>query len=154
MAVRWANVPIPEPYVAALVGAALMGVVAPIRKPVGASTARLVGGPMLASGIAVAAWAVISAGDADVERDSELVTTGAYAYSRNPMYVGWAVAVAGVAALRRDSWLVVGWLLATRAISEEVRREEQGLRERFGAKYSAYSGAVPRYVGPLGRRPR
>lgn len=68
--------------------------------------------------------------------------------------MGWAAAVAGVAALRRDPWLVVGWLLATRAISEEVRREELGLQERFGAKYSAYGRAVPRYVGPLGRRPR
>ena len=146
MAVRWANVPIPEPYVAALIGAAVVHVVAPIRIPLSPSAARVIGWPMLAGGIGLAAWAVTSAGDADVERDSELVTTGAYAVSRNPMYVGWAAAVAGLATLRRDPWMAAGWLFATRAVTAEVLREELRLSKRFGAEYSTYRRRVPRYV--------
>ena len=151
MAVRWANVPIPEAYVAAIIGAAVMHVVAPIRVPLSASTARAIGWPMLAGGIGLAAWAVASAGDTDVERDSELVTTGAYGQSRNPMYVGWAGAMAGLAALRRDPWLAVGWLFATRAVAAEVLREEVRLSKRFGAEYGAYRRSVPRYIPRLRR---
>ena len=150
MAIRWANVPMPEPYLAAVGGAAVMRVVAPLWVPVGAGS-RLVGWTALVGGIGLAGWAVASAGDAHVDRDSELVATGAYAHSRNPMYVGWAAAVAGVALLRRDPWLAVGWLFATRAISDEVRREELRLAEQFGAEYGTYCRKVPRYGWPRRR---
>jgi protein-S-isoprenylcysteine O-methyltransferase Ste14 len=146
MAVRWANVPIPEPQVAALIGAAVMRVIAPVRLPLGRSAARLAGWPMLAGGVGLVAWAVASAGDADVERESELVTAGAYAVSRNPMYVGWSAAVLGFAAIRRDAWLLAAWLLATRALHDEVQDEEARLARRFGQSYSAYRRRVPRYL--------
>lgn len=151
VAVRWANVPIPEPYVAAIIGATVMRVVAPIRVPLSDSTARLIGWPMLAGGISLATWAVASAGDADIERGSELVTTGAYARSRNPMYVGWAAAIVGIATMRRDPWLVTGWLFATRAVAAEVLREEVRLSQRFGTAYGTYRRSVPRYLRLLRR---
>jgi protein-S-isoprenylcysteine O-methyltransferase Ste14 len=153
MAVRWANVPIPETYVAALIGSALMHAIAPIPAPLSRSTARLAGWPLLAGGVGMAAWAVVSAGEADVERDSELVTAGVYAVSRNPMYVGWSAAVLGLATIRRDPWLLAAWLLATRAIHDEVLGEEARLAGRFGDAYRAYRRAVPRYL-TLRRRPR
>jgi len=146
MAVRWANVPIPETYVAALIGAALMHVTAPIRLPLSPSIGRVAGWPMLAGGIGLAAWAVASAGEADVEGQSELVTAGAYAVSRNPMYVGWSAAVLGLAAIRRDAWLLTAWLVATRALHDEVLGEERRLSERFGDSYRAYRRMVPRYL--------
>jgi len=152
MAVRWANVPIPEPYVAALIGAGVMRVIAPI-PPLSPSMARAVGWPMVAGGIGLAAWAVASAGEADVEHESDLVTAGAYAVSRNPMYVGWSGAVLGLAAIRRDAWLLAAWLIATRALHDEVLGEQARLSERFGDSYGAYRRTVPRYVS-LRHRPR
>lgn len=101
---------------------------------------------MLAGGVGLAAWAVASAGDADVERESELVTAGAYAVSRNPMYVGWSGAVLGLAAIRRNAWLLAAWLLATRALHDEVLDEEARLSRRFGHSYDAYLRRVPRYL--------
>lgn len=150
MAWRWSNVPIPEQYVAVLVGAAVLRIVAPASAPLGRSSAF--GWPVLAGGIGLAAWAVSSAGDADVETDSELVTTGAYAHSRNPMYLGWSAAVLGIAMVRRDAWLLAGWLLATRALHDEVLREETVLATRFGDAYAAYRERVPRYLLPLPER--
>jgi len=144
MAWRWSNVPIPETYVAALVGAAVLRIVAPISAPLGRSSAF--GWPLLAGGIGLAAWAVASAGNADVESDSGLITTGAYAHSRNPMYVGWSAAVLGIATVRRDPWLLAGWLLATRALHDEVVGEETGLAARFGDAYTTYRERVPRYL--------
>jgi len=140
------NVPIPETYVAALVGAAVMHVVMPIRLPLPAGAARLVGVASMAAGIGLAAWAVASAGDADVESDSELVTSGAYAHSRNPMYVGWSAAVAGAALASRDAWLLVGWVLASRILHDEVLDEEARLAARFGNAYAAYRERAPRYL--------
>ena len=87
---RWSNVPIPEPLVVAIVGAATVHAIFPLRIPLGRRTRLALAGPMLATGIGLAAWAVSSAGDADVESDSALVTSGAYALTRNPMYVGWS----------------------------------------------------------------
>jgi len=146
MAWRWSNVPIPETYVAALVGAAVMHVVMPVRLPLPAGAARLVGATSMAAGIGLAAWAVSSAGDADVESDSELVTSGAYAHSRNPMYVGWSAAVVGTAVARRDAWLLGGWLIAARVLHGEILGEEARLATRFGSAYAAYRRRVPRYL--------
>lgn len=101
---------------------------------------------MLAGGIGLAAWAVASAGDADVERDTNLVTTGAYALTRNPMYVGWSAAVLGMALASRSAWLLAAWLVAVRALDREIVAEEARLHERFGASYSTYRSSVPRYL--------
>ena len=74
---RWSNFPIPEPHVAAIVGAATLHAVLPVRIPLGRGTRLALAGPMLATGIGLAAWAVASVRDADVESDSALVTIGA-----------------------------------------------------------------------------
>ena len=81
---RWSNVPVPEPHVAAIVGAAALHAILPLRIPLGRRTRLALAGPMLATGIGLAAWAVASAGDADVESDSALVTSGAYASDPQP----------------------------------------------------------------------
>lgn len=78
-------------------GAAAVHVVVPMRMPIARRTRRIVGGPMLAVGIGLASGAVASAGDAEVEREDALMTRGAYALSRNPMYVGWSAGVLGLA---------------------------------------------------------
>lgn len=144
--VRMSNVPIPEPHVAALAAAAALHFVLPLRLPVGRRLAAVVGGPMMAAGIGLAAWAVVSAGEADVERDSALVTEGAYAVTRNPMYVGWSLAVLGLALGARSLWLVVAGLAAAAAIDHQVDAEEARLLARFGPAYAAYRDRVPRYL--------
>jgi len=72
--------------------------------------------------------------------------SGAYAHSRNPMYVGWSAAVVGAALARRDAWLLVGWVLASRVVHDEVLDEEVRLAARFGTEYATYRRRVPRYL--------
>jgi protein-S-isoprenylcysteine O-methyltransferase Ste14 len=103
---------------------------------------------MLAMGIGMAAWAVASAGQIDVEADDALVTGGAYALSRNPMYLGWSACVVGLACWTGSVWLLGTSALAVRLLSQEIDREESRLLERFGAAYDAYQERVPRYLGP------
>lgn len=149
---RWSNVPVPEPLLAAIGAAAALHVVAPIRLPMGAAARAVIGLPLLASGIALAGWAVGSAGEVDVDRSEGLVTEGAYRVTRNPMYVGWVIAVLGVAVLTRSAWLALTLAVAARALHRDVLTEERLLSERFGAVFDDYRASTPRYL-PSGERP-
>lgn len=143
---RWSNVPIPELHLAALGAAAMFHWLVPLRLPLPGWLRFGVGGPMVAGGMGLAGWAIASAGDADVERASELVTRGAFAVSRNPMYLGWSAGVVGTAVLCRSAWLAATAAVAIRMLHREVRAEEVRLAERFGVEYSAYRARVPRYL--------
>ncbi len=142
---RTSNVPIPEPHVASLLAAAGLGFVLPLRLPIGRATGRRLGVLTLAAGLGLVGWAVASAGDTDVERDAGLVTGGAYAVTRNPMYVGWSAGVLGTALLTRSAWLLAAWAVAVRALDREIDVEELRLAAAFGARYDRYRARVPRY---------
>jgi protein-S-isoprenylcysteine O-methyltransferase Ste14 len=143
---RWSNVPIPEAHVAALIGGVVLEAVLPVRIPLPHTARRLIAAPMLASGAALTAWAVASAGDTDVDADSALVTSGAYSLSRNPMYLGWSAAILGAALASGSAWLLTGWLLAVRSLDREIDAEELRLLHRFGSTYATYRDRVPRYL--------
>jgi hypothetical protein len=66
---RWSYVPVPEAHVAALIGAVAQDAVIPMDLPIGRRARWIVGGPMLAAGIGLAAWAVISAGEAEIDHE-------------------------------------------------------------------------------------
>jgi protein-S-isoprenylcysteine O-methyltransferase Ste14 len=85
----------------------------------------------------------------DPERASALVTSGANAVTRNPMYVGMAgLLVAN--ALRRGSWRTLLPVAAFTVYIDRVQiaAEERALAERFGSAYDDYRRRVPRWVGP------
>lgn len=79
-----------------------------------------------------------------------LVTEGAFAHSRNPLYFGNILIVLGVGiALNSVVFVVLGggfFLFAYRAI---VAGEEQYLREKFGAEFDRYCERVPRFIPSL-----
>jgi protein-S-isoprenylcysteine O-methyltransferase Ste14 len=144
---RWSNVPLPEPYLAALAAGIALSRIRPLLLPIPPLVGQALGWPLVAGGIAFAGWAVASSGTTDVDRPGHLVTTGAYAVSRNPMYLGWSVAMLGAAALGRNGWLVIGTLLAAAAIRREILREETTLSEAFGSEFEAYRSRVGRVAG-------
>ena len=81
------------------------------------------------------------------EQTSALVTTGANAVSRNPMYVGMAGLLLAHAT-HRGSWPALVPTAAFVAIIDayQVRFEEGALLERFGDVYDAYCATVPRWL--------
>ena len=83
----------------------------------------------------------------DPARATVLVTTGANAVSRNPMYVGMAgLLVAN--ALRRGSWTALLPAAAFTLVIDRVQiaAEETALLDRFGADYESYLADVPRWL--------
>jgi len=81
---------------------------------------------------------------------SVLVTTGIFAYLRNPMYVGLALLVAGIGVALASDWTLV--MLAIAALLVHfgvVKREERYLEGKFGDAYRRYMASVPRYGLPF-----
>lgn len=79
-----------------------------------------------------------------------LVTTGPYAISRNPIYVGNTFIVLGIAILLSSLWMAAAAILAavlTRHLA--ILREEEHMSARFGAAWDAYARKVPRWLGPV-----
>ena len=78
---------------------------------------------------------------------SALVTTGVFAYSRNPMYTGMVLALAGTALIMNGllAWLV---LIAFTAIIRTmfIRNEEVLMEQTFGEDYLAYKADVRRWL--------
>ena len=76
-----------------------------------------------------------------------LVTTGVYAYTRNPMYLGMALILLGVAC---TTGIVSGLLVdpVFMAIIELrfIRPEEQMLRDIFGEEFDTYCARVRRWI--------
>ncbi|MBA3646063.1 MAG: isoprenylcysteine carboxylmethyltransferase family protein [Gemmatimonadaceae bacterium] len=134
-----------------------LGLVAPT--PAAMGPAQYTGLVVGAAGLGLALWCVWNFArtgrgtplPADAPR--ELVATGPYRYSRNPMYVGGTALIAGSAIYLR-SWPFVlyaaGFFTLTFIIV--VMYEEPHLRNVFGESYRAYKTATPRWIPRLGSR--
>ena len=81
-----------------------------------------------------------------VRKDRELTSTGPYAYTRNPLYLGSLLIAAGFALAARNWWIALGIVLLFAAVYlPVVWAEEARLRQAF-PDYAAYAAQVPRFV--------
>lgn len=80
----------------------------------------------------------------------ELVTTGLYAHTRNPMYLGNLFLLLGLA-LASNSWVfaLIGTALAVLMHALIVAAEEDYLQNKFGEDFQAYCLRVPRLFPKL-----
>jgi len=119
--------------------------------PASASTATVVAGAILAlAGEGLRLWAVQHIGTISRTRSDRLgplISTGPFAYVRNPLYLGNIALWAGFAMAAGLIWFVP---IVTAVLALEyhaiVRWEEQLLLVRRGDEYRAYVARVPRWV--------
>lgn len=117
-------------------------------------TRILLGMELLAAGGAIVIAAVNSfrAAHTNVEPwkpSTAIVTTGIFAWVRNPMYVGGLAILLGLAFLLASDWMVVMTVIAGVILHfGVVKREERYLEAKFGDVYRRYRDAVPRYGWP------
>lgn len=79
---------------------------------------------------------------------SRIVTTGVFAISRNPIYLGAALVLAGIALVLRMPWVLIFLppsVVACRFLL--VTPEEKYLAARLPAEYRRYASAVHRWLG-------
>lgn len=82
------------------------------------------------------------------ENSSTLVTTGVYAWTRNPMYLGlWLVLLGWAVRLGALSAVLLALLFAPLITRVQIRAEEQALARRFAAPYEHYRRRVHRWFG-------
>jgi len=108
----------------------------------------------IAIGGAVAVLGVMIRASASghVKKNEELTTSGLYAHTRNPLYLGSIVIAAGFAVAALSWWIVAILIAMFVAIYVPViRGEEAFLRSTFKDQFDEYCRHVPRLMPRLTR---
>jgi protein-S-isoprenylcysteine O-methyltransferase Ste14 len=143
---RWNNVPLPKPHIVGILASAVLHLARPWRLPGSRRLSSGAGWTLIGAGVVISASAVRAASDVDLERTSTLVSSGPYAISRNPMYVGWTLLYVGGALITRNAWMVASLPVVAGLIHRDVLREEHTLEGAFGDEYARYRKQVRRYL--------
>ena len=99
------------------------------------------GSVFIAAGIAVRA-----AASGHIRKNRELTTTGPYAYTRNPLYLGSTLIAAGFCLAARNGWIaIVAMAMFVAIYLPVIREEERYLRSAFPG-YDDYAATVPRFL--------
>jgi protein-S-isoprenylcysteine O-methyltransferase Ste14 len=101
-------------------------------------------------GLLLFLWGMISFGSSfrvgiDTDRPDRLVTTGAFALSRNPLYAAFGLVLLGEF-LVFPNWLFLLYMAAGAWLfHRQVLREERHLEQHYGRQYVEYRRRVRRY---------
>lgn len=102
-------------------------------------TSLLAGGLLLVPGLLLRGLA-----SGHVQKDRELTTSGPYAYTRNPLYLGSLIMAAGFVVAARNGWILAMLIVMFIVIYVPViAGEERFLRQTF-PEYDDYARHVPR----------
>jgi len=94
------------------------------------------------------------AASGELRKNEQLATTGPYAYTRNPLYLGSLIIAGGFSIAARSLWIALAMLVMFVVIYLPViRAEERYLAENF-AEFSDYARRVPRFIPKLGQNSR
>jgi hypothetical protein len=75
-----------------------------------------------------------------------LVTTGPYAYIRNPMYLGHIIFLTGLALFTRSKLVLLFTAGVALWFNSRVDMDERRLEDLWGEPYRAYKATVPRWL--------
>ena len=85
-------------------------------------------------------------------QQGQLVVTGPFSWSRNPVFVGQGALFIGLLLVFPDPIQLAITITALLAIRSQVQIEEHVLRVTFGATYEDYAHRVPRWTGKISPR--
>ena len=103
------------------------------------------------AGLLLLLWSLISFGQSfrvgiDIEHPDKLITSGVFAFSRNPIYVAFASILLGQF-LIFPNWILLVYLGAgIWLFHRQVLREEDYLKQHYGSEYLEYCKRVRRYL--------
>jgi protein-S-isoprenylcysteine O-methyltransferase Ste14 len=77
----------------------------------------------------------------------EIISTGVYRFTRNPMYVSLGLLQAGIGVALGNGWIVSFVLVTWAGIYRiAIRHEEAYLEQKFGSAYTDYKASVRRWL--------
>ncbi len=81
------------------------------------------------------------------QQSTALITSGVYAYTRHPMYLGFVLILLGIVVLLGSVGpLVLAAMFAVLMDRTYVRVEEAALRQQFGAEWTTYKTTVRKWL--------
>lgn len=80
------------------------------------------------------------------ENEEELVTTGIYGYTRNPMYFGATILILGWFLVLPFTFILISSVLFLFLFYFTAKSEENQLSQKFGKKYLSYKRNVPLFI--------
>jgi protein-S-isoprenylcysteine O-methyltransferase Ste14 len=81
------------------------------------------------------------------KHSTDVVTSGVFRLSRNPIYLGMLLLCAGIGVLANTLWgLALTLPLALVLQKGVIEREEAYLEQKFGSKYLRYKAKVRRWI--------
>jgi len=101
--------------------------------------------------VAGLAWTLKSFGDSfrvgiDDQHPAALVTTGAFAHSRNPIYVCFVLFILGLFLTQHNLITALLLVLFPAVVHRQVLREERFLAVHYGEEFADYRRTVRRYL--------
>ena len=104
-----------------------------------------------AAGLVLLLWSLISFGRSfrvgiDADRPDKLITSGIFAYSRNPIYVAFFVILAGEFLIFPNPITLIAVIAAAFLFHRQVLREEEYLQDHYGREFAEYRDRVRRYI--------
>jgi protein-S-isoprenylcysteine O-methyltransferase Ste14 len=104
----------------------------------------IIGTALILPGLAIRALA-----SGHVQKNEQLATTGPYAYTRNPLYLGSLILAVGFAISARNWWIGAGLILFFLAIYLPVIHGEEAFLEEHFPEFAEYARQVPRLMPRL-----
>jgi protein-S-isoprenylcysteine O-methyltransferase Ste14 len=103
------------------------------------------------AGLAGFAWSLESFGRSfrvgiDTTTSGSLVTTGVFAFSRNPIYIAFACILLGELLIFPNWILLLTLFAALWLFNRQVLREEEFMKGEYGEEYAEYCRRVRRYI--------
>jgi len=89
-----------------------------------------------------------------LRKNEQLATTGPYAYTRNPLYLGSVIMAVGFAIAAKNLWIVLIMTAMFLAIYLPVIRAEESYLAQNFPEFSDYAHRVPRFIPRLSRGSR
>lgn len=93
----------------------------------------------------------LSHGFAGINQGDTLVTTGIFAYTRNPMYFGAILMMLGWFLVSAFTFIFISTVLFILVFFIVAKLEEKQLEQKYGKKYRAYKRNVPLFFPYKGK---
>lgn len=103
------------------------------------------------AGVSLMLWSLVSFGQSfrvgiDVEHPDKLITSGAFGFSRNPIYVAFGYILFGQFLVFPNWVLLIALIAGTWLFNRQVLREEDFLKQHYGEEFLEYCKRVRRYL--------
>jgi protein-S-isoprenylcysteine O-methyltransferase Ste14 len=78
---------------------------------------------------------------------TSIISTGLFAYSRNPIYAAFCITTIGLGLVFNNMWMLISFIPSAVFVYHiAIKKEEKYLENKFGDEYSKYKQKVRRWL--------